>query len=163
MSQQDLSSQTGLARPRHGWTRGLLLGGLILICGAVIGAAVTSHLLWNRFVRSAWSPDRLPMRMTEHLVEDLDLTDEQAEQVKEIVEGRRKAMRALRDEIHPRFEAELEQMRQEIEAVLTPEQAERWNERIERFGRRWLKHEHGPMFPHGPPGPPGGPGRGRGR
>jgi hypothetical protein len=54
------------------------LGIVILICGGLIGAGVTAHVFWERFLRAAHSPEDAPARIVERMAGRLDLTDEQA-------------------------------------------------------------------------------------
>lgn len=85
----------------------------------------------------------------------LHLDSEQAEKVREIVEGSLERMRALSDELRPKFETESQSMRLEIEALLTEEQMAKFDEVFERSGIR-------PSRGSGGRGP-GGRGQGGGR
>jgi Spy/CpxP family protein refolding chaperone len=126
------------------------LGIVILICGALIGAGVTAHVFWERFLHAAHSPEDAPARIVERMAGRLDLTDEQVEQIEQIVAERREALLDIRRETQPRVGAEIEGMRLEVAAVLTPEQATRWNERMESLKERWMRRGPGRLL--GPPG-----------
>ena len=66
----------------------------------------------------------------------LHLESEQTVQVREIVEASQERMRALNDELRPKFETESQSMRLEIEALLTEEQLAKFDEVFERSGIR---------------------------
>lgn len=148
--------------PRPG--RMIVLGAVILLCGMVLGAGVTFLGLRPRLVPDMEGPRMLPDSTVGRLREMLDLSDEQARQIQAILARREKALLALRSEMRPRVNAQLEQTRQEIAAVLTPEQAARWNEQFERSRRRWMQPApRGEGYgrdgrPKSPPGGPRGPG-----
>ena len=68
---------------------------------------------------------------------DLNLTDEQARQVRAILDETRDEYRALRSECRPRYDAARERGRDRIRALLTPEQRQRFDARAaERDARR---------------------------
>lgn len=58
-------------------------------------------------------------------------------------------MEKLRAEVQPRFDREIEQMQSEVDALLTPEQRDRWHEWVQNLRHRWGPHRprHGS---HGP-------------
>ena len=68
---------------------------------------------------------------------DLDLSDEQARQVRAILDETRDEYRALRSECRPRYDAARERGRERIRALLTPEQRQRFDAKTaERDARR---------------------------
>jgi hypothetical protein len=137
-------------RPRR--IRSLLLGAVILVCGILIGAGLTTHILWGRLLHKARHHEQMAERMTGRMIRDLDLTEEQAAQVRQIIEERLEAIRAIHEDARPRAEAELQRLHEEVAVLLTAEQAERWERRIA------MMREHWPRY-----GPPRGPFGGRGR
>jgi len=74
----------------------------------------------------------------ERLQRQLDLTAEQRRQVEAILEESHREATALHEEMLPRVRAQLEQTRQRILEVLTPEQQERFEE-FQRHHRRVLE------------------------
>ena len=56
----------------------------------------------------------------------LRLDDKQSVEIKTILERRFQNIATLRSEISPRMEEELQSIRDEISAVLRPDQAKRW-------------------------------------
>ncbi len=137
---------------RRLWGRGALIGAVILLCGMVIGGGLTSFVVWRRVQNSVMNPRVMPARIVDHMRGPLDLTDEQAQQLHEIFTRHHSRFEELRKEMEPLVEEELEAIRTEVAAVLTPEQLEKWNRRFDRMRKRWFR---GPMFgrkgPHGPP------------
>ncbi len=158
MSHETDTSPGPLERPRRQWLRTVLLGSIILLCGALIGSVLTTHVLWGRFLDHTRHHERTSRRIADRMSRDLDLTDEQAKKIHQIMTKRGEALFVIHREVRPRVEAELEQMRLEVDSVLTPEQAKRWNRRFKRMHEFWISDR--PGLPHGR-GRPGRPGHGR--
>lgn len=73
----------------------------------------------------------------EEMRRDLELTDEQAAQVRSILEETRREYRALREETRPRYDGIRHGARERIRALLTPDQRERFDKRMaERDARK---------------------------
>jgi Spy/CpxP family protein refolding chaperone len=68
----------------------------------------------------------------------LDLTDDQVQQVRRIILEQQMAFQSLRKEFRPRLDDQIEKTRRELAAVLTPEQARKWEKRFARIQRFWL-------------------------
>lgn len=126
--------------------RGVLLGFLILVCGMVIGGGLTTRILWKRVESNILHPRLIPERIVEHMESSLDLSPEQTEQIREIFARSFERFDELRVEMEPLVKAELDSIREEVAAVLTPEQLEKWNRRFDRMRKRWFR---GPMFGKG--------------
>jgi hypothetical protein len=145
--------------------RMLILGVVILMCGMVIGGGLTTYVLWKRVESTITHPRLMPERIVEHMESSLNLTPEQAEQVREIFARRHERFDKMRVEMEPLVQAELDSIREEVSRVLTPEQLEEWNRRFDRMHRRWFRgpmfgegRRHGPPHPFGRGGPPEPPG-----
>jgi len=104
----------------------ILLGLLIFACGAVTGGGVVARAAWNRVSTAMHYPEQMPERAAQHLTKALRLDKEQSAEVRAILERRAKTIAALRSEIAPRIDIELQAIKDEISAVLRPEQAKRW-------------------------------------
>jgi Spy/CpxP family protein refolding chaperone len=136
----------------------------LLVCGVVAGA-LGMHLFeahrrppqWARG-RPPGPPPHLDLREME---ERLDLTADQSRQIAGILDRSRDESEALRLEVRPRLEKQMERTRQEIEAVLTPEQRRKFED-LRRDQRRRARRfflgegEPGPD-PFGPRPPRRGP------
>ncbi len=116
---------------RRRWLRSLIIGIAILLCGIIIGSGVTFHVVVGRFMEAVRNPGVVPSRIAARLEKVLDLNEEQAAEVESIVGRHQKELIAIGVEVRPRVRAQFGQMKREIEAVLTPEQAERFQERTE--------------------------------
>lgn len=94
-----------------------------------------------------------------HLDRGLDLGPEQKEQIDQILREAHQEAEALRREVRPRIHQLMEEARESIKAVLTPEQLQRFEE-LPIHQRRW----RGPRGRrgHGPPKHLESPGRRRG-
>ncbi|MGH9903367.1 MAG: Spy/CpxP family protein refolding chaperone [Pyrinomonadaceae bacterium] len=112
----------------------------VFALGGVTGAAIDSAYRLGASAgrqegRGARRGDR--KALFEALRSDLDLNDEQAAQVRAILEESRNDFRQLRTEVRPRHDALRQKARARIRAVLTPEQQKRFDEKAaERDARR---------------------------
>ena len=80
-----------------------------------------------------------PRMLVERLAGELSLTSEQRTKVEEILTARRARLETVQREVRERFDTEQQGLRDEIRAVLTPDQQQKFdaNERERgRFGRR---------------------------
>lgn len=94
-----------------------------------------------------FGPDRLPP-----MFEELDLTAEQQEQIRDILEQSRPRTEELLDSMLPRLRAVTDSVRNEIHAVLTPEQAVKLDSLMADQRGRFRGMRRGP-WERGP-GPP---------
>jgi hypothetical protein len=69
----------------------------------------------------------------------LDLSDEQAAKVLAILTKRETALRSIIQEMQPKFEEQLQRAKDEVAAVLNPEQARKWRKRFDRVKARWKR------------------------
>jgi Spy/CpxP family protein refolding chaperone len=75
--------------------------------------------------------------MFEHMRRDLNLSEQQATEIRAILDQTRNDYRALRTEVRPRYDAVRQQARTRIRALLTPEQQKLFDARAaERDARR---------------------------
>jgi Spy/CpxP family protein refolding chaperone len=124
----------------------------IFVLGAVTGGAA-SHALMERKHRdlAAGGFEGFERRRIGALTRKLDLSDEQAEKVRAILQQDRESRRKLTEDVFERCGEPLEQHRDQVDtrirAVLSPEQSKRY----EKFMR---EHRHDPF--QGPPRGPGG-------
>jgi hypothetical protein len=104
----------------------VLLGLLIFACGAVTGGGVALRVAWNRVSTTLQHPEQSPANAAKRLTRMLRLDEKQSDEVKAILEHRFQAIAGLRREMGPRIDEELESIRDEISAVLRPDQVPRW-------------------------------------
>ncbi len=111
----------------------------VFVLGGVTGAALDSAYRLKRGGSPCHEPrgGRRPEDVFEHMRRDLNLTDEQAEQIRAILEQTRNEYRALRAEARPRYDRIRQGARERIRALLTAEQRERFDAKVaERDARR---------------------------
>jgi Spy/CpxP family protein refolding chaperone len=143
------------ARRLHLWTALILLG--VFLSGAAAGAGL-AHFL-RPPPRPAGPPGRGGM-LPPPLVE-LGLSPEQAEKARAIFERHRPELEAAIQDSFPRVRAIQERAEAEVRALLTPEQAARFDAvRARRPPFPGMGHGMGPPGPGPrgmePPGPPAG-------
>jgi len=132
-----------LPNRRRGKWKLVLMGIVILSCGILIGHAATVHWIHHRMQQLIANPDKMPEEMLKRLRAKLDLTEEQASQVRMILLEKNKKFKEIHRETAPRVEKEFQDLRNKISQVLTPEQAKRWE--------KDYKSILPPPLPWGPP------------
>jgi hypothetical protein len=122
--------ETPLAVPVPGrgrrWFVNILLGLLIFACGAVTGGGVVARAAWNRVTTAIQYPEQMPERAAQHLTRLLRLDKAQSAEVRAILQRRAKAISEARSEMAPKIDVEVQGIRDDISAVLRPDQAKRW-------------------------------------
>jgi hypothetical protein len=126
-----------LPRParRKLWFALLLTG--IFLGGMVVGGGLTVAATIHRLRETVREPDKAVVRMTKRLDRTLDLTDEQEAGVKTIVRGTLDDLIAQRIAVRRRTLFRLAAARREMDAVLTPEQRQKLDERFETLRKLW--------------------------
>ncbi len=127
-----------LAKPRRRWLRTVLLATAIFVCGTLVGGGVTFKIIAGGYKRTFQEPAVLAEEITHRMKRRLDLTDDQVQQVRRIILEQQMAFQSLRKEFRPRLDDQIEKTRRELAAVLTPEQARKWEKRFARIQRFWL-------------------------
>jgi hypothetical protein len=132
-------SSTGLQSPRRrGKWKTVALGLAILLCGMLIGAGGAVICVQKILVYAIHHPEEAPARMTARLRKKLHLSDDQAARVKAILSERQKAIQAIRRETQPKVMKELERTKEEVAAILSPDQARLWRSRFAQLQGRWF-------------------------
>ena len=125
-------------RPRRRRWVSILLSLGLLISGMVIGSGATLIIAQRVVQHRIRHPEELPGRAVARLKKPLNLSDEQATQIRSIVRQRMTRLQSMRHEWQPRLEAELDGLEKDVAAALRPDQAEKWR-RIARDRRQqWL-------------------------
>jgi hypothetical protein len=110
----------------------ILMGVSLLLCGGIIGSSVTVYILFDRLMMTIHEPERIPHRIVGRMRWGLGLNDAQAEKIEAIYTDLQRDLVAVRDRALPDIEREVNEARQAVTEVLTPEQAEEYNR---NFGR----------------------------
>jgi Spy/CpxP family protein refolding chaperone len=77
--------------------------------------------------------------LTQRMEKDLGLTPEQRDQVEAIIRGTHERVRALVDGVRPETQAEFRRMESEIKALLTAEQAAKFDELAQQRRSRMIR------------------------
>lgn len=129
----------------------------IFVTGCLVGIAAT-HLFYAWKLRRPGEPSRAMVEMFHHRLErDLDLSPEQARQVRGILERSHERAEELRNDVFPRVREIMDSASEEIEALLDEEQRRRFQELRRRHSWRsdpGLLGPPGRMHRRGPPPPP---------
>jgi hypothetical protein len=135
------------------WT--VLLALAIFSCGVLVGGGLTFKIITVGYKRAFQEPGVLAEKITRRMERRLDLNSDQLKKVREIILEQQKEFQALRREFRPRLDRQIEKTRRELAAVLTAEQARKWEKTFSRIQRFWM-----PPLPEDSPAPlSGGAGR----
>jgi hypothetical protein len=124
-------------RPRRRWLT-LLLGLLIFGGGFVCGAGMTVVVAVHRLQYAIHHPEDAPGRVGAMLKRRLGLNDSQRIQIEDIITRRQVDLAETRREFQPKVMKTLEKIRDEISAVLTESQRERWVKMFDDVRDKWL-------------------------
>lgn len=108
----------------------VLLG--VFALGCVTGAFFHSAYRLKAHNRGGQRGERGPRgdeRMFEGMKRDLGLSEQQATEIRAILDETRNGFRSLRAEVRPRYDALRQNSRTRIRALLTPEQQKRFDEK----------------------------------
>lgn len=141
--------QVVLVKQMHRWKMAFF-GLATLLAGMVIGACLTLIVLRHFHRNADRGIELINQRVMEHLQQKLELSPEQAEQVKALFDKHMGALHEIREQAKPKIAHELNLLYEEVMAVLDAEQQEKWRDHVERLRDRF-----------GPPSEPGQERRGR--
>lgn len=117
---------------------------LFLLCGLLIGAGMTTFISDNSVRDFFTKPDQLPVRLVARMERRLDLTPSQRADVETIIAEHFATFDRLRRQVQPAVQATLDSMRDDVAAVLDPDQRSIWMENFQRIREAW---EPGPLVP----------------
>ena len=138
------TSTPSAANPRR---TAILLVAVTFLAGALIGFA--GGRAWSLLRGPFHPPDFVRGRIVEHLDEALDLTPQQHEQVESIMKRHHERMRAISDGLRPQMRQEIDAANREVDAILTPQQREKFQKM--RMRMRFRGHDMPPPPHDGPP------------
>lgn len=126
----------------------ILSAAILLFLAGFIAGAVVSHTFWPRKEFVPPPPFRggppLPatawrLNLVQRLARDLDLTQEQQQQIDQIIREGQQRLRALWEPIAPEARKTMSEIHKQINQVLTPEQRKLYEQmmraRLHRFHR----------------------------
>ena len=117
----------------------------LVVVGVFALGCVTGASLDSAYRLKASNDERPAMRgkrgnkgeMFEQMKSDLNLTEQQATEIRSILDQTRNDYRQLRTEVRPRYDALRQNARTRIRALLNPEQQQRFDAKVaERDARR---------------------------
>ena len=128
----DTSNTPQLPTPPRTWLT-LFMGGMLIVSGMVMGAGASVLFLKHQIDEPNLHPDRFGERILKSMTHDLDLTEEQSVQIRAIFKSHQEEMHTIRLQIKDEVSASFEELKGEVEAVLSPEQIEKWEHRIQKI------------------------------
>ena len=112
---------------------------LTLLLGAVIGGTCVYYYGWSS---GHWHRPFNRSNFVNHLKRDLDLSETQVQQLRQIIDGSTQRFETAQKQADSQLNAIREETRAEIRQILTPQQlqkfdelARRWDERRKRLNR----------------------------
>ena len=137
MSEKEVStlSAVKLSRNRRRLWLNTLFALIILICGILIGSGGTIYFVSSRIIEGIHNPEVFPKRAVERMSARLNLNQEQADNILSIFEQRKEQFELYLADIQPRMKEEIDALKKEVEAILTPEQAVVWEKRMHKIRR----------------------------
>jgi hypothetical protein len=124
-------------RPRSA-VRSLVLAIVLLLCGGGIGVGLTLLVVVKHVQYAIHHPEGLPHHVTGRLRSLLDLSDQQAGQVEDILRTRMTALQEIHRRNRPYVRAELDGLENDVAAVLDVKQAEHWRDWFKEKRHNWL-------------------------
>ncbi|MBA4149156.1 MAG: hypothetical protein H0X66_13665 [Verrucomicrobia bacterium] len=110
---------------------------LVFLAGLAVGVAGTRYVVRKQFEHAAREGGFFRDRMERELLNNLNLSAEQQEEVKKIFTRRWEEFRQLRTEFHPRFTNIAARTEADIKAVLTPEQRVEFEKLVKEKKALW--------------------------
>lgn len=147
-----MTSEPKLPGAKRPWMRPLLSGLAILLCGVLIGGALTSMLLWDRLSHQMRHPRLDPLRASMRISEKYDLDEDTRLQLREILDAHIAEFEKIRQRATPTLDSLSIDFRDQVAEILSPEQSEEWLTEFDDHMRRFKKRFHGP-FKEAPPEP----------
>ena len=145
--------ETSTPSPSSTRRNAILLVAVAFVAGALIGfAGGRVYSMFHGPLRGR-GPDFMRGRIVSHLHRELNLSEQQHDQIAQIMDRHHKRMQEISAGIRPQMRQELDAANREIEALLTPEQREKFKKmriRMDHMPRRGRVRGGGP-----PPPPPG--------
>jgi hypothetical protein len=126
-----------LQRPRRRWLR-VILWLVIFGSGLFVGTGLTLMAVRRGMLEAIHHPEKMPANLANRLRRPLRLSDEQAEQVEQILSQRQVALEAIRVRYQPEIEQQLDRIEAEIADVLDEKQREAWYRMFDNKRRIWI-------------------------
>jgi Spy/CpxP family protein refolding chaperone len=164
MNEQNEKLNNELVIQKQSRRRSICFGLIILITGIVIG--VSSAMLVNQQGRlqGPKGPGFASAAMIHRLQDKLQLTKEQKDKLKPIFDEHFEKLHEIRTEAQPKIVEQLNELNEEVAAVLTEKQLEKWEKNLSHIPGDFRPQMGGRRHGQGRPGEGGkGPGPGDGQ
>lgn len=112
---------------------------LTFLFGVAVGACGFFYYGWYT---GGWHRRPSPERIIRHLRKDLNLSDTQVQQVRQVFEETSKKMDAVQVQVQPQYQAIREEARNQIRQILNPQQVQKFNDLVRRFDERRQRRQH---------------------
>ncbi len=122
---------------------------LTFLLGLALGGAGVFSFTWYT---GHWHMRFDPQRIVDRMRRDLNLSDNQVQQLRQIMDETDAKFKELRKQSSPAFDNIRHEMRDRIRRILTPEQVVKFDEIVRRHEAREGRGRMGPPPP--PPPPP---------
>lgn len=103
---------------------------LIFVLGIVIGAAGMYSYAWYS---GHWHHGSSRHQVIDYLQKELDLSQSQTEQLRQILHNMDQKESEVRDQVAPQFQAIREEARAETRKILNSQQLDKFNEMVKRW------------------------------
>ena len=142
MNQTQSDKATGSQGPRRRANRRVitaLLLAIIFVSGALVGAGLTVVYRSHRRSTPRRSTEQIRDRLTRRIAERLDLSEQQTESTRGIIEQRLVHLKELRRQVQPQMEAQAAILHSKLELVLDDRQKALWDELYAELFARWFQ------------------------
>ncbi|MDP7162389.1 MAG: hypothetical protein QF577_10375 [Phycisphaerae bacterium] len=116
----------------------LLLVTVIFVSGGLVGAGLAVIFQPQKALRGRKSPQEIRDLMTRKIADRIGLSDQQTQQVRQIMEERMKELQKLRLEIQPRMKEQAGVLHKKVSALLDNGQRPKWEKLYAEFHRKWF-------------------------
>lgn len=123
----------------------VLLGLVIFGSGLIIGSVGALTVVRRTMVRAVKHPERLPDRAVERMTSRYGLTEQQQGEVEVVLRRRMERMAAIRQQLRPHLDAELDSLQEDVAPLLDDEQEVRWREDFTRLRNAIQVPMHAPL------------------
>ena len=137
MTEESGPPSPSLYPPRRRWWRDVLLGLALFTCGVLVGGVVVTKVYTHRAMiiqRGGFDKPRAFAR----LERALDLNEEQAKKVREILGKGLDDLKGIRRSVRPQVDTTLERIRADVAAVLDERQKKKWEARFDSVREQWF-------------------------
>jgi hypothetical protein len=124
-------------RKRRRWLAAVLVF-FVFIAGMLCGAGLTIAMAVHRLRYAIHHPEEVPARITAMLDKRLHFSAEQQTKVESLIAERQAHLQNIRREVQPQVQSELDGLRSDISALLTPDQQEKWDRLYTEAIRTWM-------------------------